>query len=56
LLNLGRSNQQVGLNEQHKRFLNNAEVKDEYQVKILNRFAALGNLVENMDINRVEKY
>jgi hypothetical protein len=32
--------------------LNDAEVKEHYQVKISNRFAALENLDENVDISR----
>jgi hypothetical protein len=34
------------------RKLNNAEVKEQYGVKISNRFAALENLDDNVDINR----
>jgi hypothetical protein len=32
--------------------LNEVESKRQYQVKISNRFAALENLVDDMDINR----
>jgi hypothetical protein len=34
------------------RKLNDAEVKEQYQVKITNRFAALENFDDNVDINR----
>jgi hypothetical protein len=34
------------------RKLNDAEVKEQYQVKIKNRFAALENFDDNMDMNR----
>jgi hypothetical protein len=34
------------------RKLNDAEVKEQYQVKITNRFAALENFDENVDMNR----
>jgi hypothetical protein len=34
------------------RKLNDAIVKEEYQIKISNRFAALENLDDNVDINR----
>jgi hypothetical protein len=33
--------------------LNKAENKEQYQVKISNRFAALENLDDDVDINRV---
>jgi hypothetical protein len=33
------------------RKLNDAEVKEQYQVKITNRFAALENFDENVDMN-----
>jgi hypothetical protein len=33
------------------RELNDAEVKEQYQVKMSNRFAALENLDDNMNIN-----
>jgi hypothetical protein len=32
--------------------LNSMEVKEQYQIKISNRFAALGNLDDNVDISR----
>jgi hypothetical protein len=32
--------------------VNDAEVKEQYQVEISNRFRALGNLDDNVDINR----
>jgi hypothetical protein len=32
--------------------LNDAEVKEQYQVKITNRFAALENFYDNVDMNR----
>jgi len=32
--------------------LNDVEVKEQYQVKISNRFAALENLDDDVDINR----
>jgi flagellar basal body rod protein FlgB len=32
--------------------LNDAEVKENYQIKISNRFAALENLGNNVDINK----
>jgi hypothetical protein len=35
-----------------RRKLNDAEVKETYQVKITNRFAALENLDDNVDMNR----
>jgi hypothetical protein len=34
------------------RKLNDAEVEEQYQVKITNRFAALENFDENVDMNR----
>jgi hypothetical protein len=34
------------------RKLDDAEVKEQYQVKITNRFAALENSDENVDMNR----
>jgi hypothetical protein len=34
------------------RKLNDAEFKEQYQVKITNRFAALENFGENVDMNR----
>jgi hypothetical protein len=34
------------------RKLNDAEVKEQYQVKITNRFAALENFDDNVDMNR----
>jgi hypothetical protein len=34
------------------RKLNEAEVKEQYQVKITNRFAALENFDDNIDMNR----
>jgi hypothetical protein len=34
------------------RKLNDAEVKEQYQVKITNRFAAFENFHENVDMNR----
>jgi hypothetical protein len=34
------------------RRLNDAEVKEQYQVKITNRFAAFENFHENVDMNR----
>jgi hypothetical protein len=34
------------------RKLNDAEVKEQYQVKITNRFAASENFDENVDMNR----
>jgi hypothetical protein len=34
------------------RKLNDAEVKEQYQVKITNRFAALENIDDNVDMNR----
>jgi hypothetical protein len=34
------------------RKLNDAEVKEQYQVKITNRFAALENFDDNVDLNR----
>ena len=34
------------------RKLNELEVKKQYQIEITNRFAALGNLSDNEDINR----
>jgi hypothetical protein len=34
------------------RKLNELEVRKEYQIEILNRFAALGNLSDDEDINR----
>jgi hypothetical protein len=34
------------------RKLNDAEVKEQYQVKITNKFAALENFDDNADINR----
>jgi hypothetical protein len=33
------------------RKLNDAELKEQYQVKITNRFAALGNCDDNVDMN-----
>jgi hypothetical protein len=35
--------------------LNNAEVKEQYQVKISNRLVALANLDDNVDINRASE-
>jgi hypothetical protein len=35
--------------------LNDAEIKEQYQVKISNRFAAFENLEDNVDINRAWK-
>jgi hypothetical protein len=32
--------------------LNDADVKEQYQVKITNRFAALENFDDNVDMNR----
>jgi hypothetical protein len=37
------------------RKLNDAEIKEQYQVKITNRFAALENFDENVDMNRAWK-
>jgi hypothetical protein len=37
------------------RKLNDAEVKEQYQVKITNRFAALENFDDNLDMNRAWK-
>jgi hypothetical protein len=37
------------------RKLNDAEVKEQYQVKITNRFAALENFDDNVDMNRAWK-
>jgi uncharacterized metal-binding protein YceD (DUF177 family) len=34
---------------------NDEEVKEQYQVKISNRFAALENLNDNVNINRLGK-
>jgi hypothetical protein len=34
------------------RKINDAEVKEQYQVKIINRFAALKNFDDNVDMNR----
>jgi hypothetical protein len=34
------------------RKLNDAQVKEQYQVKITNRFAALENCVDNVDMNK----
>jgi hypothetical protein len=34
------------------RKLNDAEVKEQYQVKITNRFAALENVDDNVDMNK----
>jgi hypothetical protein len=37
------------------RKLNDAEVKEQYHVKITNRFAALENFVDNVDMNRASE-
>jgi hypothetical protein len=37
------------------RKFNDAEVKEQYQVKITNRFAALENIVDNVDMDTAWK-
>jgi hypothetical protein len=37
------------------RKLNDAEIKEQYQVKLTNRFAALENFDDNVDMNRAGK-
>jgi hypothetical protein len=44
--------QKFGIKRFNLSKLNELEVRKQYQIKILNRFAALGNLSDSDDINR----
>jgi hypothetical protein len=44
--------QKLDMQRFNLRKLNDAEVKEQYQVKFTNRFAALENFDDNMDMNR----
>jgi hypothetical protein len=45
----------VGLDSERVKELNNMEIKEQFEVKILNRFAVLGNLDANVAISRASE-
>jgi hypothetical protein len=47
-----RGAQKFDMQRFYLRKLNDAEVKEQYQIKITNRFAALENFDDNVDMNR----